>query len=395
LSCVDAGRLAVGAFVLAAVVYAALPVSRMPLRGDPANWVYFAQVLARGGAPYRDVVNIKTPLSAYLGAAAIHAGRLLGADELFAVRVAFLGLAALVVALTGVVAITFLGDLRVGIFASLAVLSADRFAEWNAAGVEPKTPMILFGLAALWAIRRDRPFAAGFFAMLSALSWQPGLVFLGAAVLGFSGDLTAWRGTRLVRLAAGAAVPLVLFLAHLVAAGALRDFYFWTVDYNWTVYRTRHLRPLSSFLPYLWARVQEDYRQDLPFFLLALPGLAILAIREARRLVRDPSDLPEAARSQALLVAPIAYGTFCGVNFQGGRDLIPLLPFVGIFSGALWPKLSVRPAGSTGSIGPPRPSAPRGFWSAQRPSRSAWPTGCCCARFRGPRSRTSESRSPS
>lgn len=329
---VDPGWLALGALVLAAVVYAQLPLSRVPLRGDRANWVYFAQVLARGGAPYRDVVNIKSPLSAYVGAAAIRVGRVVGIRDLYAVRVVYLALAALTVALTGLLAAAYAGDVRVGLLASLIVLSVDSFAEWNAEGVEPKTPMILCGLVALWAVRRDRPFTAGLFAMLSALSWQPGLVFLGAAVLAFSGYLTAWRAGRMLRLGAGAALPLALLVAHLAVAGALGDFYLWTIDYNLTVYRPRHLRPLGSFLFSLGRQLDERYREDAPFFLLAAPGLAVVAAREARWIVRERPDLAEAGRSHALGIAPFAYLLFCTVNFQGGPDLIPLLPFVGIFA---------------------------------------------------------------
>ncbi|HVG22204.1 MAG TPA: hypothetical protein VNI02_24420, partial [Blastocatellia bacterium] len=80
-----------------------------PSAGDRANWDYFAQVIARGGVPYRDVVNIKSPLSAYVGAAAIMATRPFGLRDVLAIRAAFILLAALTVAFTFLVALEYLG----------------------------------------------------------------------------------------------------------------------------------------------------------------------------------------------------------------------------------------------------------------------------------------------
>src|ERR687883_640702 len=63
---------------VAALLYSQFQFWKQPALGDRANWDYFAQVIARGGVPYRDVVNIKSPLSAYVGAAAILAARPFG-----------------------------------------------------------------------------------------------------------------------------------------------------------------------------------------------------------------------------------------------------------------------------------------------------------------------------
>src|SRR5215467_13369465 len=58
-------------FAAALIVFCQLQFWKLPSAKDRANWDYFAQVISRGGVPYRDVVNIKTPLSAYIGAAVI------------------------------------------------------------------------------------------------------------------------------------------------------------------------------------------------------------------------------------------------------------------------------------------------------------------------------------
>src|SRR5580765_7057685 len=71
------------------LVYSQTQFWNQPSGGDRANWDYFAQVIARGGVPYRDVVNIKSPLSAYIGAAAILVGKPFGLGDVLAIRITF------------------------------------------------------------------------------------------------------------------------------------------------------------------------------------------------------------------------------------------------------------------------------------------------------------------
>jgi hypothetical protein len=70
-----------------ALIYSQFQFWKQPALGDRANWDYVAQVISRGGVPYRDVVNIKSPLSAYIGAAAILAGQPFGLRDIFAIRI--------------------------------------------------------------------------------------------------------------------------------------------------------------------------------------------------------------------------------------------------------------------------------------------------------------------
>src|SRR5262245_22027618 len=145
----------------ATFVFARYQVLEQPSLGDRANWDYFSQVIARGGVPYRDVVNIKSPFSAYLGAGMIVAARPFGLRDVLAIRLGFLALIALIVGCTMLVAARFEGAPAVGFIAAAAMLCFDIFVKSHNAGVQPKTPMVLFGLLALWAVAEDRPSLAG------------------------------------------------------------------------------------------------------------------------------------------------------------------------------------------------------------------------------------------
>jgi hypothetical protein len=190
-------------FAFALVVYTQFQFWKQPSLGDRANWDYFAQVISRGGVPYRDVVNIKSPLSTYIGAAALIAARPFGVRDIYAIRITFIILAAFVVAFTYLVTLDTFDSLSTALLAAAVVLSFQHFSASNAGGTQPKTPMVLFGLVTLWAILKDRPIEAGCFGMLSAFCWQPGLLFLGAAGLAFSRYLTRWRDKSIARLFAG------------------------------------------------------------------------------------------------------------------------------------------------------------------------------------------------
>lgn len=304
-----------------------------PSLGDWANWDYFAQVIVRGGTPYRDVVNIKSPLSAYIGAAAIVMARPFGVEDVIAIRLMFILLAAFTLAFTFLVARDYFKSMRIALVAAAVMLSFERFALFNSGGIQPKTPMILFGLMVLWTLIKGRPFASGSFGMLSALSWQPGLLFVGVAGLGFTKYLTEYRDKKTLRLLAGAATPLAVLLAYFIAAGALDDFYRWNIVFNATVYAPHEARSLSNFFNH-FARIVGNFDYNAPeYFVAALVGLGVAIVVEVRRAIKlGRSHFLEYAPTHAVIIAPITYFVFCMINIQGPPDLIPFLPFVAIFA---------------------------------------------------------------
>lgn len=318
--------------IAATLLYSQVQYRQQPELGDRGNWDYIAQVIARGGVPYRDVVNIKSPFAAYVGAAAILVTRPFGVRDIFAIRVTFLFLAALTVALTFLVALECFDNLRVAALAALAMLTFSAFANFNSSGVQPKTPMVLFGLVSLWAMMKNRPFTAGIFSMLSALSWQPGLLFAGAAGLAASRYLTIWRDRRAFKVIAGAALPLAVLLIYYGLAGALRDFYLWNLHYPLTVYAPREMRTLGNFFGHL-DDLLNKYHQSRWLFYLAIIGITVGLWLLPRDRAARRNWLGDAPR-HAVFIAGVIYFAFCMIDIQGPMDLIPLLPFVAIFAAA-------------------------------------------------------------
>src|SRR5215813_5744245 len=135
--------------------------------GDSAIWDYVAQSILRGQIPYKDVVEIKLPGTAYLSAIAIWTGKWFGIRDLIAIRLLNFAMIGSLSALTLCVGELFTASRPAAIIAFLFPLTSHRFLEWMAEGSQPRLPMILFGMLALLFIAKDRPFLAGVSSALS------------------------------------------------------------------------------------------------------------------------------------------------------------------------------------------------------------------------------------
>ena len=333
-----ASRLTTKQLVIATCLFGMLitlghrPFSHMEV-GDTAFYDYIAQSILRGQLPYRDTVDIKFPGSAYLSALAMAAGHLVGLRDIMAVRALYVLLAGLFSGATFLVAAVYLRSRAAGIIASLIPLALPHFGEWVTTGTEPKLPLMVCGLLTLLLIAWDRPFWAGVCGMTACLFWQPGLMFVGTAFLIFSRYLTNWRDLRVVKLAAGAALPLAGMLFYFYHKGALGDLWSWTIVYNYSVFGPDAQRGVMEAAFHIWRIAARVFQMGALLVPLGIIGSVLYAWsrinpkRHLRAALREP-DL----YLDALLWPPLVYFVFSLVNFQAGPDLLPLLPFIAIFA---------------------------------------------------------------
>lgn len=300
--------------------------------GDPALYDYIAQSILRGQMPYRDIVDMKGPGGPYLSAMAMLIGKALGLRDVISVRLMNVILVGFLSMVTYQVAAAYLRNRFAGVIASLIPLMPDRLVNTLISGTQPKLPMILFGMVTLLLIARDRPFWAGFCSMVSCLCWQPGLMFAGAAFLIFSRYLTSWRDYRAVKVVAGAAVPLAVVLSYFYWKGALGDLWSWTITYNYSVFGPEGQKPAAQALMHLWTISRRELHSDLILAGMSLIGIVIYATLRVRNKLREGLRSIDLFRD-AVLLPPIVYFIFCIIDFQGAADLIPFLPFIGLFAG--------------------------------------------------------------
>jgi hypothetical protein len=318
-------------FLITAAVFAMYRPLEQRVAGDPAIYDYIAQCILRGQVPYRDVVDIKGPGSYYVTVAAMWLGKLVGLRDVFADRLAHgLMLAALLAAVFKVVS-EYFGSRTSGIIACLFMLMSPSFVYWMALGAQPKLPMVLFGMLALLMIRRDRPFWAGVYSMLSCLCWQPGLLFAGAAFLVMSGYLTRWRDLRGIKVAAGMALPLAVTVLYLDHLGALRYFWAYAMQYNYSVFGPNATKPPSEAITHFFKVLNRALGPLMVGFAIAAAGWTVYAFQRLRAKFVLKSVGPPDCLKDAIAIPPLVYFIFCLVNFQGGPDLVLFFPFAGIF----------------------------------------------------------------
>lgn len=322
--------LAVALFVLGTGVMLMYRPQNHVSVGDSAGYDYIAQSILRGQIPYRDVVDIKAPGSMYLSAFAMAAGKLLGVRDIIAVRL----FQALLVGFLSVVIFfvtrIYFRSTMAALIASVFPLTSYTFADWMIVGTQPKLPMILFGMLSLLFIGKDKPFWAGVTSMLACLCWQPGLMFTGGAFLMFSRYLTSWRDWRAVKVLAGAVAPLAITFAYFYSRGALGDLWAWTITYNYSVFRPENQRTPVRALTHLSSVTSKKFGAAIVVVWISIVGFLALGIERVRLKLnrKGASDLFR----DAILIPPIVYFAFCIINMQGGPDLIPFLPFIGMFA---------------------------------------------------------------
>ena len=302
--------------------------------GDSAFYHYIAQCIVRGQVPYRDVVDIKGPGSVYLGAAAMALGKLVGARDICASRLLDVFFVGLLGGATYSAAFEYVRSRAAAAIGLLFLLISPYFMGWMAAGGQPKLPMITFGMISLLFVAKDMPFLAGLSSMLSCLCWQPGLMFAGAAFLIFTRYLTHWLDRRVLNLVLGAALPVAIVLLWFYHIDALRYFWSYAFEYNYSVFGPDANKSLGDSLSHIGVVVRRVFGRDILMSALAGAGLVAFAARRvlARSSLKRFASTPDLYRD-AILMPPLVYGAFCLINFQSGPDLIPFFPFMGIFLG--------------------------------------------------------------
>jgi hypothetical protein len=294
----------------------------LPLERDEGEYAYGAQLLLRGGLPFRDLYTLKLPGA---HAAYVPAFVLFGQTKV-AIR---LGLLAVSLAtawllylvgrrLSGKVGGLSAATLYLGAASSLSVLGL--FAHATQFLVLP----VVAGVLAL-LVAREKARAAPWLVLAGALFGLAVIVKQHAAVFAVFGAAVAlgrrwpsWRrgAGEAALLLGGAAVPLILLVLAFLAAGAFEPFWLWCFRY---APQYVSMMPLSRGLHVLGLRLL-DISGSLPF----LVGLALWGGLRSRRSA-DPALL------LGWLLASIA--AVCPGLYFRQHYFVPLLPVASVLAG--------------------------------------------------------------
>ena len=243
------------------------------LSRDLGLYAYAGQQVADGVLPYEGVINRSGPFSHLAPGVGAFLGRLVGVDDLLAMRVFFLVLSMACIWLAYLLGRDLLGSRLTGVTVAVALLFVDGFTQYASGGPREKTTLILFLLAALIALARRRFGWSGVFVSLATLTWQP--VFFVGLVTGLVGLFALQRGSRLaamVRFLVGGLVPLAIFLVWYAVEAHLRDFLdcFVLIHVQYTQQEGFQSEP-----DVIWQEVKDAYGPSL--WMLIGGGLVLVA----------------------------------------------------------------------------------------------------------------------
>ncbi len=335
---------------LAALVVFLAAVGVFGLYGDQGELyhdhgiVLFAgQQFADGVPPYVGIFDHKGPGGAALAGCGVWLGRALGSGDVAGARLLFLLLAAGAVAAVFLLTAEVFRDSWPGLLAAAVFLTYHGFGQVASSGPEPKTPMVLFQVLALWLTARRRWFAAGLAGSAAALVWQPMAILVAAT--GF----LAWkaggsgRARALGAAALGGALPVVATVLYYAVHGALFELADGLLLFNLSgleneatlVQNVKSLVATSAF-------AFKAAGVTIPLGVAAMLLLSARCLRERNaRWAAEPSAV-------VLLTFP-APVLWSSLDFQGFPDFFCFLPYTALgFGWLLWCALERASVGALG-----------------------------------------------
>lgn len=317
-----------GLGVVATLALAAYGIREQPIFGDHAYLVYLGQAVLRGDPIYSQTFFGYPPTGPLLSAAAMAVGAVFGVPSYLAVRYPGVGVAIVSALLLQAIARRASGKAWVGLLAGVALVGFGPFATLTVASLEPKALVVLFALAAGWALQRRRWLLAGFAAALSASCWPPALVveMVSTAVV-----IAANRrrpGAPLAAHVAGAALAALPSLLYLHGTDG------WLPFWQRAVMIPAEVRGAGAGArSTVWLGVmREEFACEIVFFAAAALGLGGFAARSLRRGPRRALRLWLHPRLAGLPPLAVGWIALDSLDFQGAADMLPTLPAVAFFA---------------------------------------------------------------
>lgn len=293
---------------------------------DDAIYVYAGQRFVEGIPPYVSIFDHKTPLASILSGLFILGGRLLELDDLFSTRLGWWFMGGLTGGFMFLLGRQLYRSASAGLLAALALTGFWSFGREMVSGPHAKNPFVLLQVAFFYFAGRGCWGRAGFAAALATWNWQPGVVFVIAAMV-FPLLQNGQREEKLkdlARAALGIAVPTAFLFGYFIFKGALVPLIDGSVFFN-LVHLDRHPFELMTRLREPVEALFHGYR------MMAVPGiLGLLYILWKGHTVyhsKEPGNGQWPMWAPIMVSLPI-FLLLTFLDFQGTDDLYPILPYM-------------------------------------------------------------------
>ena len=309
--------------------------SNIELSRDEGIYAYSGQQLAHGLAPYASIFDPKAPLASIIAGLAAVVARILGRDDIYAIRAAFFVCSVLAVLAVYLLVTRLFRSPLGGAAAAVVFAAAWPFAVDAVSGPNAKTPGVLFAVLSMWLLAGRRWFWGALFSALAVLVWQPMGGYLLVALL-LPPLVDAGRRRRaLLAAVVGAATPVAATSLYFAVAGAFRLFVEAAVVFPLFGVQ-REAETLGTRLLRILDVISTDYGYGGVLFWV---GLALLLVCVVVHLVRGRASWRTtllAPLVAVVLVTLVCNTAYAATDFQSYPDLYPLLPYPAIgFGGAV------------------------------------------------------------
>jgi Dolichyl-phosphate-mannose-protein mannosyltransferase len=328
---------------LAAVVVFLVQGFDNVLTRDLALYAYGGQQTVEGVPPYVSVLNRAGPLAHLVPALAVAVARIVGMDEVFAMRLLMMLISVACVWVLYVLVRDLFHSRLAGVASATALLTFAGFVTYAVGGPREKTTLVLFVLLAFWAVLKQRWLVAGICVALATLTWQPSFITgLLAAVVAIAGLGRTAMLPAALRFTIGGLIPTAVITAGFALAGAATEFLDGFVLINW-----RYTTPGRFYGFYDRIDLLTDaFGVSVAVILIGLVAIMVFAALRARGAFRS-REAPD------LAVVGIGVATIGGVVwslfvFNGWADLMVLLPSAALGVGALAAEVQERMPGRGG-----------------------------------------------
>ena len=308
------------------------------LTRDLGLYSYGAQQTVEGVPPYVSVLNRAGPLAHLVPAIGVGAARIVGMDDMLAMRLLMLLISVACVWLLYLLVRDLFNSRLAGVASATALLTFAGFVTYAVGGPREKTTLTLFVILVFWAVLKQRWLLAGVCVALATLTWQPSFITgLVAAVVAMAGLRRSAMLPAVIRFGVGGLIPTAVITGGFALAGAMTEFLDGFVLIN------RRYTQQSGLLSAPGETVEfliEGFGVSLLLILAGLLAVMVIAAMRATEAFRGRE-----ARDRAVL--GIGAATLAGIVWSlfvlnGWADLVVLLPAAAVGVGAVAAEVQAR-----------------------------------------------------
>ncbi|GEM_PF-4415433 len=334
--------------LLVLIILVAVPIIKVnpftkPLFWDGGVFVYIAQQISTGYAPYLTAFDHKTPLFGLVGALFISAGRLISLSDILAIRFGAFLLTVVHVCLLFWLVKKLTKSTLAAYVSAIFLAGFSGYADINASWIDPKSVLLLTQTALICCMFKGRYFLAGVCSILCGLAWQPGFMLCALAPFAFliASSHTTTKVKPLLFFAAGSAVCVAFFLTYIILSGALKDFFDQAFLFNFAYYIPEKLpSTILAQLQHIESIIFRFYGPEVWEFHLALTLLPVFAVITFKFRAESPAEDKTKTTYALVLFTATGYLLIAQVNFASGPHLLPfldLIPLINILTAwTLW-----------------------------------------------------------